>query len=534
MKVIDIDIENVPQFSQKDRDYLLDTDKFSSFTKYDFDLDEIPQVIAHRQTYSTDRKTLVEALQNQYKSVETSPVTLQNLNLLSEDKTFTFTTAHQPNLLTGPLYSIYKILSVIRISQLAKEKYPDYNFVPVFVIGSEDHDFEEVNHLHLFKKKIVWDTDQSGSVGQFDLSGLAEVITEIKDILGEQSKAKELIEACEAFAKESSDYVSFSFKVFHYLFDQFGLVILNMDRPILKSKFGDIIAKEIIHQSSVPLVRSAQEEIKALGYEPQTYIRDINFFYRKKGIRNRIEKTGDSYQVVDTDIVLTKDQIIEEAKNQAENFSPNVLMRPLYQEVILPNLAYVGGGGEISYWLERKTQFGHYGVPFPMLIRRTSALITSTSTTGQAEKIGLGITDFFQPSNSIIKQYLTQSDSPDYLLDEYKNKIEELYSALNQKITDIDKSLLSSANSEKTKSLKSMDYLSAKLKKSIKAKESVNLNRIEKIRSALLPENGLQERRNNILEYISMYGEQIIEMMLPHCNPFDKKLKLFVMQPEDR
>ena len=534
MKVIDIDIENVLQFSNKDRDYLLNTDRFSSLIKYKFDSSEFPTLINDRKSFQTDRKLLVEVIKDQYTSLNTSEKTKKHIESLLDDNTFTITTAHQPNLFTGPLYSIYKILSVINLSEKLTQENSGSKIVPVFVMGSEDHDFEEINHLRLFKKKIEWSTEQSGSVGHFSLVGIKDVIDQVSEILGDNPKTDKLIEALHSYEQSSSNYAEFAFKLFHYLFDRLGLVILNMDDKRLKGQFTEILQSEITSSASAPFVRSAQEHIKGLGHEPQTYIRDINVFYRHGHSRDRIERDGDTYQVIGTDLSFSEDDIKTEISEHPERFSPNVIMRPLYQELILPNLAYVGGGGEISYWLERKTQFEHFGLPFPMLIRRTSAMIGTESALQKFTDMGFADSDLFKENADLVKQFLEISDSPDYSLSAFKKKTQELYSELDSYISGVDKSLSSSTKSEMVKSIKSLDYLSSKLKKSIKQKEEVKLNRIEKFRSSLLPDNGLQERKNNILEYISMYGEEIIDKMLPHCNPMDKKMKFFLMQPEDR
>jgi len=203
-------------------------------------------------------------------------------------------------------------------------------------------------------------------------------------------------------------------------------------------------------------------------------------------------------------------------------------MRPLFQSLILPDLAYVGGGGELAYWMERKSQFEHFDLHFPMLVRRQSAMIVSGSAMKQTGKLGLQLSDLFSDEASLIKTYLSKSDHPDYKLDSYKTKIESLYAELEKHIASIDQSLAKTTQSEAVKSTKSIDYLESKLKKSIKTKEEVNLKRIEKLKTKLFP-SGLQERHDNIFEFISSNGVGIINEMLPHCDPMAKVFKAFLI-----
>lgn len=531
MLVHEMNINDVGQLSKKDKAYLNNDPLLEQFIKYAFDYDQFREVLKTRKSFQTDRALLVNVLKDQYRDISCSDLTKNNIRLLESDNTFTIVTAHQPSLLTGPLYYIYKILSTINLCQQLDIDYPQYNFVPVFISGGEDHDFDEINHFHLFQKKIEWSSDQTGSVGQFDLSGLKNILEQTIDVLGPQSKSTTLLNQLSHLINECQDYGQFSFRLAHLLFDHLGLVILLMDETRLKNKFIPVLKAEILHQESKEYVTKTQSQLERNGFNSQAHCRDINVFYRHKGLRNRIEKLNDSFIVVDSDISFSENEIIAELENHPDRFSPNVIMRPLFQELILPNLAYVGGGGEISYWLERLSQFEHFRIPFPMLVRRTSALIMSQNHIRQSQKLGLSVQDLFLEKEALIKHYLNSSDAPDFSLQSFKDKMNEIFEELTGKVSEIDKTFVSTARSESVKSQKSIDYLESKLRKSVKQKEEVQLNRIKKIKTKLFP-SGLQERHDNIFEYISVYGQEIIDELLPHCNPFDKTFKVFLMPDE--
>lgn len=533
MQVHHIDISKVRQFSDRDREYLLNSQKFSKFLGYDdLSLKGFESIIKQRSSFKTDRDTLTQVISEQYANTPSSSRTQAHISDLRSDNCFTLTTAHQPSLLTGPLYYIFKILSVIKLASALKQEYPTYNFAPVFVIGSEDHDFDEINHLYLFGKKKTWESSQKGGpVGKYPLDGLSQIIDEVASILGEHSKAKDLLTQLKKELLTISDYGAFSFKLTHILFDHLGLVILRMDDAKLKTLLSPITKSEITEQPSQQLVQHAQQQIEEeLGYKSQAFARKINFFYNKDGLRERIVQEGDQFQVNNTAIEFSVSELEAEIDQHPERFSPNVVMRPIYQSLILPDLAYVGGGGELAYWMERKTQFEHYNVHFPLLVRRTSGMIITPSANKQVEKLGLNLEDLFMDHQSLISHFLTLSGSPDHELGSFEKQIEDLFQKLEEKVTAIDHSLKGSVGAEKAKAQKGLSNISGKLKKAIKAKEEVNLTRIQKLQDQLFPK-GLQERHDNIFQYISTYGVELIDELLDHCDPLSKTFRVFFMQP---
>lgn len=527
MQVQHIPVNSVHSFSKRDKSYLIDSDQFSDFLALPFEYTEMGKAIEQRSKYPIDRALLFNVLSDQYHNVETSSKTNAHLQNIKKVNCFTITTAHQPSLMTGPLYYIYKILSTIKLCQKLKTDFPNNEFTPVFVIGGEDHDFEEINHLYLFNKKIEWEGKNGGPVGRMSMEGIQEVIEQVADILGSNNKVSDLMADIVSKANDCTTYGEFAFKLTHTLFDHLGLIILRMDEKRLKSAFISVIKDEILNGTSKTLVESQQDKLESLGYKRQAHVRDINFFYLNEGGRNRIEKEGETFNVLNTDISFTEEAIITEIENNPDCFSPNVVMRPLFQETILPNLAYIGGGGELAYWMERKTQFEHFKLPFPMLIRRNSAMIISTQQIGQLEKLGFSIEDSFNDELTLIKNYIEKSDNPDFSLSGSQKELDDVFNKIEKLIKSIDPTLVKTVQSELVKSKKSLAYLESKMKKSVKQKEEVQLNRINKIKQKLFP-NGLQERHDNIFEYMSKYGQTLIDDMLEYCDPFDKTFKVFI------
>lgn len=532
MEIIKLETESISQFSERDRAYLNNSKVFSDFLETEFSKSSFPQLISNRKSFRTDRQLLVSTLKKQYDKVSACSITQANIEALLQEDTFTVTTAHQPSLFTGPLYYIYKILSTINLSNQLNDELPQ-TIVPVFVIGGEDHDFEEINHFHVFGKSVEWHSDNSGPVGRFSLTGIDTVFDQLRDIFPNNDLIAGFLDTLADISEKCDNYSEFSFRLTHTLFDKYGLVILRMDEPAFKSAFTHIIKDDIINHTSKELVEETQSRLDKMGFKPQAYVRDINLFYTGDDMRQRIEKVGETFQVVDTHIKFTGDELTNEIEQHPEHFSPNVILRPLFQELILPNLAYIGGGGELAYWMERLSQFRHYKIPFPMLIRRNSGLILKESDVKQINKLGFEPVDMFLPIEQLILEYIKKSGAEDYNLQRYKSDFNQIFEDINNKVRTIDQTLLGTSKSELSKIHKSLDYLQGKLKKSLKNQEEIQINRIKKLKDKLFPA-GLQERYDNILEYIALYGFDLLDQLLPHCDPFDKKFIVFLMQPSDR
>ena len=253
MTITRLPFSDFPMLAKTDRIYAEQHPILRNFYKYPVDLESFAQVIADKSKAPIDRKTLVSTLTRQY--AQLNPITsgdapiLEKINTLANDNTFTVVTAHQPSLLMGPLYFVYKIFSTIHLAEKLKAAYPENNFVPIFVIGGEDHDFEEVNHISLFGKKLVWQRDEQerGSVGMMHTTSLQAVLAELKPILGESEAAQALFKIIENAYTNHAIYQDATQDLLNQLFGKYGLVVLNMPQ---ESVF--ILPKKMV----CPIIRS--------------------------------------------------------------------------------------------------------------------------------------------------------------------------------------------------------------------------------------------------------------------------------------
>lgn len=526
MRIEKIPYHKVSALSKKDMAYIGLADYLTPYYDYKPDISEIANAITTRKQYPVDRKALVEVLQRQYQSEEVSQKTMDNILSLAETNTFTIITAHQPALFTGPLYYIFKISSCINLCRQLNKAYPNYNFVPLFINGSEDHDFEEIDHCHIDHKTIRWDRSSAGSVGNFSVDGLEDVIQEAEQMLSPSRHRDAIIKTMKTALKKADNYDDFVLTMVNALFGTYGLVIANGGDRQLKANFADIIRQEIFDQPSKKRIEETQAALSAIRHKPQAHARPINLFYKYQNQRIRIEQDGHQYRLVGTDVTWTRAEMEAEINQNPERFSPNVAMRPIYQEFTFPNLAYIGGGGEIAYWLERKTQFEYYKVFYPMLIRRNSAMIVKDNIQRTISKLDLSIDKYFAPTHSIINNFLDQHTETGYDLSSKKETIDQLWKAIAEHAKSVDPTLEMTMLAKGAEQKKAIAFAEKKIKKHLKAKEQINVNRIEKIRNQLFPKEGLQERYDNFLPYFSEDGQALIDFLIDHLDPMDRQFSI--------
>ncbi|WP_299184483.1 bacillithiol biosynthesis cysteine-adding enzyme BshC [uncultured Aquimarina sp.] len=478
------------------------------------------QIVEKQQSFSSEnRKVLKAALLTQYTKVNISETTQNNIDLLDKDITFTVTTGHQLNLFTGPLYFLYKIVSTINLTSILKEKYPTYNFVPIYWMATEDHDFEEINFFNFKGKKIQWNRKDGGAVGVFDTKGLDAVFEIFSSEIGFGRNAERLKALFEEAYLHHNSLADATRYLTNELFAEYGLVIVDGDDKDLKRLFIPYVEKELEGQVSYNNVMPKAEKLASKGYKIQVNPREINLFYLSEGLRERIIEKDDSYFVNDTDIVWEKNELLQELSEFPERFSPNVMMRPLYQEVILPNLCYIGGGGELAYWLELKDYFDAVKIPFPMLLLRNSVLMQTTKQEQKIKKLEVSDEELFLKQHELINRKVRQISNIDINFDPQRIQLKEQFKGLYELANQTDVTFLNAVKAQEVKQLKGLDMLEKRLLKAQRLKLSDQVKRLTSIQNELFPNQSLQERNTNFSEMYLEYGENLIPELIKNLNP---------------
>lgn len=503
-------------FSKLVLDYLDDSPELRAFYTHRPDMDGIKKATADRKGFSTNRKVLVDYLKKQYEAVPVSDEVKKNLELLLKENTFTVTTAHQPNLFTGPLYFIYKILHAVKLAGELKQQLPENNFVPVYYMGSEDADFQELSHFTINGVKYQWTTEQSGAFGRMIIDKhVTKLIDEISGQLLVQPHGREIVEALRNCYKEKTSIQDATFAFVNFLFAQYGLIVLIADAKELKQLMLPVFENELLNRRSAKLVAQTTAELEK-QYKVQAGGREINLFYFDEDLRERIEAKDDGFAVANSTILFSKEQMLKEVNEHPERFSPNVILRGLYQETILPNIAFIGGGGELAYWLELKAVFENYKVPFPVLILRNSFLIAEEQWDKKISKLGFTMADFFLPEQELMNLLVNREAGKKIKLNGAFTQAEELYAALKQQAEAIDPTLSQHVDALKTKALYRLQELEKKLLRAEKRKFTEQQQQIQHIKQGLFPGNGLQERKESFLSFYATYGKEFIAQLHQH------------------
>ena len=497
--------------------------RFPTIENFKFQIEE------KKASYQTQARTvLVESLKTQYQKVQASEVTLINIESLKKANTFTVTTGHQLNLFTGPLYFIYKIISAINLSKQLKETYPEFNFVPVYWMATEDHDFEEINYFNFKGKKIHWNKNATGAVGELYTEGLKEVFELFSKELGSTKNAEYLKMLFEAAYLKHANLADATFYLANELFKSYGLVIIDANTKDLKSLFIPFIQDELINQTSFRNVSETNKSINELpeNYKIQVNPREINLFYIDKNIRERIVFEDNVFKVLNTDLVWTKEDILKLVKDKPQCFSPNVIMRPLYQEVILPNLCYIGGGGELAYWFQLKDFFNEVDVPFPVLLLRNSVLIKTEQQHKKLQKLNISNEDVFLKRDTFINKKVREISNIDIDFSEQEKYLKQQFKELYVLAEKTDKSFLGAVKAQEVKQLKGLKNLEKRLLKAQKNALEDQVFRMTELQNELFPNNGLQERNTNFSEFYLEYGNQLIPQLIKQLNPLNLEFSI--------
>ncbi len=530
MQKFSIDFKETGLLNNLITDYVNQSETAKPFYQYEPSLNTFEEVIAQRRKFPFHRATLVNSLHHQYEEVATVLQTVKdNINSLLDENTFTVTTGHQLCIFSGPLYMLYKIISTINLAKALKEKYPSNNFVPIYWMASEDHDFAEINHIHLFNKKLEWKADAKGAAGELSTENFAEVLKSLKEIIGESENANKLLHLFEQSYLFNANLSDAMRAFINELFGKYGIVIVDANNHDLKKLFIPIMEEELLKHSSFAMVNDTSAELERLKYKPQVNPRNINLFFLEEGVRERIVQNPDgNFEVVNSDLSFNKDFMINLLHTQPERFSPNVVLRPVYQEVVLPNLAYVGGPGELSYWMQYKSLFEHHQVHYPLLKLRSMVLILDANSYKKMHGFGLIFSDLFKSYDDLVKKFIAQNieTKTDFLkeLEDLKN----VFDSIEQKVTIIDQTLASSIKAEQQKALNSIDTIDKKVSAAIKRKHETALSQIKSITEKVFPDKVFQERYQNFIPYYLKYGDGFIDELIMQLQSYDQSITLFV------
>jgi bacillithiol synthase len=516
-----VDFSEIPKSSKLYLDYLNDFEKVRNYYTNNFrDENSYHEIFANLATRQNSNKSaIVKILKDQYQSFSPSGKTKKNIELLNDNKTVAVFTGQQLGLLGGPLYTIYKIFTTIKLTEYLKIEFSDYNFVPVFWMAGDDHDFEEISSINLISKEnelqniIYADGNEPvynrGCVGNLKFNkSILEFKNTIKESVRETEFSKDIFSFVDDIFNENLTIKDSFFKLLFKIFDDTGLVIFNPQDPEVKKLLIPIFKKELIdfkkHTGDLLLTSADLDD----NYHAQVKVKPINLFMSDETGRHLIEPVENEYRLKGKRKRITKDEILDFVENKPEIFSANVLLRPICEDYLFPTGFYIAGPGEISYYAQAMPLYKHYNLQQPIIYPRATATIVEGNIAKILIKYNLSTLDFLMGSDKL-KELVIQSLS-NYNLEEEFSKtnesIEKSLKSLSELLGVLDNNLNNVSEATKNKIFHQLGVLKNKAMKAHENKFDSALRQISKAQNIIYPDDNLQERELTIINFINKYG----------------------------
>lgn len=514
------------RFSSLVLDHVAGDEFLRAFQDYPAAREGLSAAAKARRFDPASRTALVAALKKQYAGIDVNGPVSANIDRLAQADSLTVTTGHQLCLFLGPLYVPFKLLNAIRLAREA-ESMLGKPVVPIFWMASEDHDRAEIDHTWFGGQKLHWAGPAQGAVGHLELHGISAVVEEACSLLGAGSEADSLRALLRMCYRDGRTLAEATRLFAHALFGRFGLVIIDGDDRTLKQLFVPVMREEILNGIAKRSVDYADAKLKE-RYAPQAHARSINLFHLRPGHRSRIEAAGGAFQVLDGGPRFTADELLLDLELRPQDYSPNVLLRPVYQETVLPNIAYIGGGGELAYWMQLKWLFNAVRVPMPAVMLRTSAALIPAKTGRLVADLDLDLADLFKPDHELRTALARAAAGADALLTPEAASLLVIAQAMRRKAGLTDPTLVKSAESAHVRMQRALDGLQARMDRALRRKEAIQLQRLDRILAELFPAGALQERRLSALPFIAQRGTVVLDEWLEALDPLDPRFTALV------
>lgn len=525
-----INFNDIPGQSPLYLDYLYNFKKVAKYYIKDFRNEAIyePHFKDVLSKYPSDRKQVTQTIKNQYLSKRISTKTSQNIKLLEEKNTLAVVTGQQLGIAGGPLYTIYKTITAIKLANLLAQKYPEMNFVPVFWLAGDDHDFEEISSINVINndnkvEKITYSVEEEGEKEAGSVGGirLEQEIEDFMSSLGNSLRTTEFTQ--DVIGYLSSIYQqgrtiaeSFSEMMFKF-FDKYGLVIFNPQTEDVKRLLVPVFRKEIenyrAHATKLISVSAGLDE----EYHAQVKIRPINLFVNNERGRYLLDPLeNNEFRLKRKKVKFTKDELLQLLESSPEMFSANVILRPVCQDYLFPTAFYVGGPAEISYFAQIIQLYKAFNIATPIAYPRISATIVEKSVQSLTQKFDLTVKDFFELKGEIFNSVAAKISEYDIdgKFEVSENKVANIFDELKEYLTEIDKTLTDPVERSKQRTMQYFVELKAKAESARLRRHESTLNQLQKSYSMILPNDNLQERELNYFYFANKYGLGFYEYLI--------------------
>jgi bacillithiol biosynthesis cysteine-adding enzyme BshC len=516
----------MPGFPNLFLDYISEFENVSPFYKHNFrNTDSYPELFKSICRHSSKQAETAALIEEQYRDYLASGKTRDNIAALKKPNTIAIVTGQQLGMLGGPLYTIYKTFTAIKLAEELRIKHPAFNFVPVFWLEGEDHDFEEVRHVTLPDpnggvKKISYGLletidEEKSSVGGIKITPeIEQFLDEVKASLRGTEFTQELLDAVTRYYEPGKTFVNAFRDLLFFIFDRYGLVIFNPSDPEAKKIVQAVFLKEIqeFRAHTVALIeRSAELENV---YHAQVKVRPVNLFYNLNGKRFAVEPDDEGgFRLRKKRVKFTPDELLREASEHPERFSPNVLLRPICQDTLFNTGFYIAGPAEVSYFAQVMPLYDFFSIPAPVIFPRASVTLLEKHLSDSLQKNKLKLQNLFLDEKEL-HDLLISHALPFNLNDLFTATEKEVVDAiakLQATLIGVDKTTADGADRYKVKMIAALAEYKNKAIEAEKRKQETVIRQSQKLLNAVYPEGKLQERSYNFLAYANRYGLSVLD-----------------------
>lgn len=520
-------------FQKLFRDYTKQHPDILQFFESDPYSDKAIENRIHDLKFKGDRKKSAELLKKFNKQFDASDKTLRSVEKISLENSVAVVTGQQVTLMGGPLFTIYKTLTAINLAKYIEKNY-NIPAVPVFWMADEDHDFEEVNSIKIpegkklksFNVSAGHQTEIPSAEIEFN-SDIEEVISKLKSVLHDTEFSPSLWNILTQYYKPGSTFANAFAKWMLHLFEDHGLIVAGSNFDPIKKQLSKPLAKCVSEADKLfAHLEKSSENLENYGYHRQVHLQKSNIFWLDENRRRRKLKTENgTWSAEGVEHEWTREELVQKIKNSPEQFSPNVFLRPVLQDYLLPNAATVAGSGEVAYYAQMKEFYHEFGINMPLIYPRISVTLMESGIDRIFGKLPFSVQDYSKRIEDLESEFVEKADTPDIesIFDSWKKESEQILESKKSVIGNIDPTLVNSAEKANAIFSGELDKLKGKVYRSVKQQEKVQINRIKKIQQNLFPDSNLQEREFVFIYFMNKYGLDIWDKLLEEFESEDSK-----------
>jgi bacillithiol synthase len=541
MEVLNLSLPATNQFASN---YLEQSTEIQPFFHYRFnEITDDEKRVAEISNRTYPRLEVAEHIESFMKRFPSSEAVIKSIDKLKTNNSLVVIGGQQAGILTGPLYSIHKVISIIKLAE-QKEEQLGVPVVPVFWIAGEDHDFQEVNHVfvpanqkvdkwtypeRVLQKKMVSDI-------QIDQEKCFSWVQNLIENFGETEHTNTLLDFAKAQISISTTFVDFFANIIMELFKDFGLLIVDSGNKDFRMLQKEFFKKQILHHEAITYkLLEQQKQIAEQGFPITIEASEANanlFYYDQKlNERNLLEydRSNDCFVGKNGALTFTTEQLVELAEENPAALSNNVVTRPLMQEWLFPTVAFIAGPGEISYWAELKLVFEHFNIKMPPIVPRLNITILDRSVETDVTELRLILADVLSNGTEKERQHFLESIKDKEVESVFSIAKEQLlsqYRLIEAKTTELDRGLLPLLKKNESYLLKEIGFMETKLYEAGKMKHDNIIKKFARVDLALRPDGFPQERVWNIFYYLNQYGMNFLNDLMSGRFEFDGRHKV--------